>query len=187
MGVYSFPKSIYLKFIYSQNLIFPTSGQCFSHLLENPSLSLTNPYLTPTPTNIEECTPMQDSVCTRQVSVKLSLFFGDSPTVASNRGTETVNSTQNWDSDCDCNRDCDRYQFLYRQTMAVIDDVEFYINGFVLLATSIFGIIGNFISILILQRKRSNLKFNPTFSQLITWSALIDTISLVKKIYQFEK
>lgn len=71
--------------------------------------------------------------------------------------------------------------------MAVIDDVEFYINGFVLLATSIFGIIGNFISILILQRKRSNLKFNPTFSQLITWSALIDTISLVKKIYQFEK
>ena len=64
--------------------------------------------------------------------------------------------------------------------MAVIDDVEFYINGFVLLATSIFGIIGNFISILILQRKGSKLKLNPTFSQLVTWSALIDTAFLVK-------
>ena len=60
------------------------------------------------------------------------------------------------------------------------DDFEFYINGFALLATSIFGIIGNFISILILKRKGSKLKLNPTFSQLITWSALFDAISLVE-------
>ena len=67
------------------------------------------------------------------------------------------------------------------------DDFEFYINGFALLATSIFGIIGNFISILILQQKGSKLKLNPTFSQLVTWSALIDTTFLVKEIYYNSK
>ena len=60
-------------------------------------------------------------------------------------------------------------------------DFDFYISGLALLATSIFGIIGNFISILILQRKGCQLKLNPTFSQLLTWSALIDTVLLVKK------
>ena len=63
---------------------------------------------------------------------------------------------------------------------AVMDDVDFYISGLALLATSIFGIIGNLISILILQRNASQLKLNPTFSQLLTWSALIDTVVLVK-------
>ena len=63
---------------------------------------------------------------------------------------------------------------------AVMDDVDFYIGGLALLATSIFGIIGNLISILILQRNASQLKLNPTFSQLLTWSALIDTVVLVK-------
>ena len=65
--------------------------------------------------------------------------------------------------------------------MAVTFDFEFCISGLALLATSIFGIIGNFISILILQRKGCQLKLNPTFSQLLTWSALIDTVLLVKK------
>ena len=65
--------------------------------------------------------------------------------------------------------------------MTATDDFEFYINGIALLATSIFGIIGNFTSIFLLQRKGSKLKLNPTFSQLVTWSALIDTVVLVKK------
>ena len=60
-----------------------------------------------------------------------------------------------------------------------MDDLEFYISGLALLATSIFGIVGNFISILILQR--SKLRLNPTLSQLITWSALTDIVVLVKK------
>lgn len=63
--------------------------------------------------------------------------------------------------------------------MAVILDFQFYISGLALLATSIFGIIGNLISILILQWKASKLNLNPTFSQLLSWSAVIDTVLLV--------
>ena len=59
-------------------------------------------------------------------------------------------------------------------------DFDFYISGLALLATSIFGIIGNIISILILHRKASQLKLNPTFSQLLAWSAVLDTVVLVK-------
>ena len=67
--------------------------------------------------------------------------------------------------------------------MPVMGDLEFSINGLALLATSIFGIIGNNISILILQRNTDKLKLNPTFSQLIAWSAQIDTVVLVKEIF----
>ena len=73
--------------------------------------------------------------------------------------------------------------------------LEFYINGCALLAISIFGIIGkviwtgakivdklsspgNTISILLLRRKKSRL--NPTFSNLIIWLAVLDSIFLVR-------
>jgi len=61
--------------------------------------------------------------------------------------------------------------------------LEFYINGCALLAISIFGIIGNTISILLLRRKKSRL--NPTFSNLIIWLAVLDSIFLVTMIYIF--
>lgn len=55
--------------------------------------------------------------------------------------------------------------------------LEFYINGCAILATSIFGILGNFICIARLRFSSS--KLNPTFSSLISWLAVIDTLFLV--------
>ena len=73
------------------------------------------------------------------------------------------------------------------------DTLDFYITGCGLLAVSIFGMtgnqtwetfngykgqsLGNTLSIILLQRKSS--KLNPTFSNLISWSALFDSIFLV--------
>lgn len=61
--------------------------------------------------------------------------------------------------------------------------VEFYINGCALLITSIFGIIGNVICIALLQFKSSRL--NPTFSNLISWLAIIDSMFLIFVLLTF--
>lgn len=56
--------------------------------------------------------------------------------------------------------------------------LEFYINGCAILATSVFGILGNFIIIVMLQWK-CNSRLNPAFTSLISWLAVIDSFFLV--------
>jgi len=57
------------------------------------------------------------------------------------------------------------------------EDLEFYINGCALMITTIFGLVGNLVCISLLQRRRERL--NPTFSNLITWLAIIDSVFLI--------
>ena len=77
------------------------------------------------------------------------------------------------------------------------DTVDYYVTGWGLLAVATFGItgnktlessqfsglrsqyLGNILSIILLRRKSSRL--NPTFSNLISWSAIFDSIFLVRK------
>jgi len=55
--------------------------------------------------------------------------------------------------------------------------IEFYINGCAIMVIAVLGNIGNVVCISLLQCKNS--KLNPTFSNLITWLAVIDSLFLV--------
>jgi len=57
------------------------------------------------------------------------------------------------------------------------DALEFYINGCAIILIAILGNLGNFVCISLLQCRNS--KLNPTFSNLITWLAVIDSVFLI--------
>jgi len=59
--------------------------------------------------------------------------------------------------------------------------LEFYINGVAILVIASLGILGNILSLLLFKR----LKMNPTFTGLLVWLAILDSLFLVCVLAMF--
>ena len=57
--------------------------------------------------------------------------------------------------------------------------LEFYICGCSILACTVLGLLGNITAIVMFKFRK--MKMNPTFTNLIVWLAVIDSIFLVSK------
>ena len=92
----------------------------------------------------------------------------------------------------DWNSELKEQSFLYHTTKRQITEVmsddsevnsrfEFWVVGVMITAVSMSGIVGNIICIVMFQYKRLNI--NQTFSSLLKWLAVIDSVFLVSRIY----
>lgn len=61
--------------------------------------------------------------------------------------------------------------------------LEFYINGIAILAIASLGILGNVLSLMLFTFRR--LKMNPTFTGLLIWLAILDSLFLVCVLAMF--
>ena len=57
--------------------------------------------------------------------------------------------------------------------------LEFYINGVAILVVASLGLLGNVLSIFLFSCRK--MKMNPTFTSLLCWLAVLDSLFLVSK------